>query len=66
MSRILILLGILLILIGVFWPFLEKLGLGHLPGDIIIKRDNFSIYFPIVTCIIISVLISVILWLINR
>jgi hypothetical protein len=41
-------------------------GLGRLPGDIAIERGNFYFYFPIVTCIIISVVVSLILWLLNR
>jgi hypothetical protein len=43
-----------------------KIGLGQLPGDIVIRRDNFSFYFPIVTCLLVSVALSLILWLVNR
>jgi hypothetical protein len=70
MARWLIILGILLILVGVLWPWLTRLGLGRLPGDIVIERDNFRVYIPIATSIVISVvlslLLSVILWLLNR
>lgn len=66
MTRILIFLGILLIIIGILWPFLKKIGFGHLPGDIVFKRDNFTLYFPIVTCIVLSILLSILLWFLNR
>ena len=66
MQRVLIILGVLLVLAGILWPWLTRLGLGRLPGDIVVERGNFSYYFPIVTCLIVSVVISLILWLINR
>lgn len=64
MSRIFITIGIVLIVLGLLWPLIQKMGLGHLPGDIFIKRKNFSFYFPITTSIIISIIISVIITLI--
>ena len=66
MSRWLVTIGLLLVIVGLLWPWLSKLGLGRLPGDIVIERGNGHIYFPIVTCIIISVVLSFILWLMNR
>lgn len=66
MARLLIGLGIVLIVVGLVWPWLSKLGLGRLPGDIAIKREGFSFYFPITTSIIVSVVISVILWLFRK
>jgi hypothetical protein len=70
MARWLIILGVLLILFGVLWPWLSRLGLGRLPGDIVIERDNFRVYIPIATSIVVSVvlslLLSLILWLRNR
>lgn len=66
MSRWLIIFGVLLIVAGLLWPMLQKLGLGRLPGDIVIERENFRFYFPIVTSLILSVVLSVILWLLNR
>lgn len=66
MSRFLITLGIVLVVAGLLWPFLQKLGLGRLPWDIAIERDNFRFYFPIGTSLIISAVISLILWLLNR
>ena len=66
MVRWLIAIGLVLILVGLLWPFLSKLGLGRLPGDIVIERGNFRFYFPIVTCLIVSVVLSFFLWLLNR
>lgn len=65
-SRILILIGILLVVVGLLWPVITKLGLGRLPGDIAIQRDGFRFYFPITTSIIISVVVSLLLWLFFR
>ena len=56
-----IIIGILFILLGLLYPLLKDLGLGRLPGDIVIKKENSSFYFPIVTCIVVSVVISLIL-----
>jgi Protein of unknown function (DUF2905) len=66
MQRFLIILGILLVVLGVLWPWIAKLGLGRLPGDIIIEREHLRFYFPITTCIIISLIITAILWLLHR
>ena len=66
MQRLLIVGGILLVLAGLAWPLLTRLGLGRLPGDIAIDDGRFSFYFPIVSCIVVSVVVSVVLWLINR
>tara|TARA_B100001248_G_scaffold105229_1_gene78415 strand:- start:347 stop:550 length:204 start_codon:yes stop_codon:yes gene_type:complete len=60
-QKLLIIVGLLLILIGLLYPFLKDLGFGRLPGDIVFKKENSSFYFPIVTCIIVSVVISLIL-----
>jgi Protein of unknown function (DUF2905) len=66
MARWLIILGVVLLLAGLLWPWLGKLGLGRLPGDIAIERENFRLYFPITTSILISLAVSLILWLLNR
>ena len=66
MSRVLIVIGIILIIVGVTWPLLQKLGLGRLPGDISIERDGFRFYFPITTSIIISLLLTLIFWLFRK
>jgi Protein of unknown function (DUF2905) len=65
-GRWLIALGVLLVVVGLLWPWFSKLGLGRLPGDIVIERRGFHFYFPIATCLVVSVILSVILWLLNR
>jgi hypothetical protein len=66
MARWLIIFGVILIVAGLLWPLVQKLGLGRLPGDIVVERENFRFYFPIATSLIISVALTLILWLINR
>ena len=66
MSRWLIEIGLVLVVVGLSWPWLGRLGLGRLPGDIVIERGNFRFYFPIVTCLLISGIGLLILWLLNR
>ena len=66
MQRFLIGLGLLILLAGIAWPVLSRLGLGRLPGDIMIQRGGTSFYFPIVTCILLSVILSALMWLFNR
>ena len=66
MSRTLIIIGISLIVVGLAWPWLARIGLGRLPGDIVIERENFRFYFPITTAILISVVISLIFWLLRK
>jgi Protein of unknown function (DUF2905) len=58
LSRFLILMGIVLVLVGVLWPWLTRLGLGQLPGDIVVHRGNFHFYFPVVTSIVVSIVLS--------
>jgi len=65
MQRILIVAGVTLLLIGLLWPWLGKLPFGRLPGDIRIEKDGFTFYFPIVTGIVISVVVSLMLWLVR-
>jgi Protein of unknown function (DUF2905) len=66
MARWLIILGVVLVVVGLLWPWLSRLGLGRLPGDIVIERENFRLYIPITTSILISLVLSLILWLLNR
>jgi len=66
MSRALIVIGLILLALGLLWPWLSKLGLGHLPGDIVIARGNVRIYVPLTTGLIVSVVLSLVLWLIGR
>ncbi len=66
MQRVLIAIGVVLVLLGLGWPWLSKLGLGRLPGDIRIETDHGVFYFPIMTCLIISVVLSLVIWFIRR
>ena len=61
MQKILILLGIMILIIGLLYPYIKKLGFGQLPGDMILKSGNSTFFFPIVTCIIISLILSIII-----
>ncbi len=65
-SRILIIAGIVLVILGLLWPMLQKAGLGRLPGDIAIERDNFRFYFPIATSIIISLILALLFWFFRK
>ena len=66
MQRALIVIGVLLVVVGLAWPWLSKLGLFRLPGDIVIERENFRFYFPVTSMILLSLLLSLILWLFRR
>lgn len=66
MSRWLIVAGIVLILIGAAWPWLSRLNIGHLPGDIYIERKGFSLFFPITSSIVVSVVLSLIFWIFRK
>jgi hypothetical protein len=65
-SRTLIIIGLVIVALGLLWPWVSKLPLGRLPGDIVLERENFRFFFPITTMIIVSVVISIILWLFRR
>ena len=66
MQRLLIGIGLALVLAGIAWPLLSRIGFGRLPGDIVIQRGSTSFYFPLVTCIVISIVLSALMWLLNR
>lgn len=66
MGRTLIIIGVLFILLGVFWQFGRKLGLGSLPGDFKIEREHMTIYLPLTTSILLSGILSALLWLFRR
>jgi hypothetical protein len=66
MGRFLVVLGLMILVIGLLWPWLSKLGLGRLPGDIVIEGERGAFYLPIVTCLILSLAISAVFWLANR
>lgn len=68
LGKTVILFGFLLVLVGLvltLGPKLPTSGLGHLPGDIVVQRKNFTIYFPLVTCLLLSVALTLVLWLIS-
>ena len=66
MQRILLITGAIIVIAGLLWPWLSKLPFGKLPGDIIIDKPDFKIYIPITTMIIISLFISLIIWLFKK
>jgi Protein of unknown function (DUF2905) len=66
MARWLIILGLVLVAAGLLWPWLGRLGLGRLPGDVVIERESFRLYLPITTSILVSIGLSLVLWLLNR
>jgi len=66
MSRFLIMAGVVLVAAGLLWPLLSRLGLGRLPGDIAIRGEHGGFYFPIVTCILVSLVLSLIFWLAGK
>ncbi|MBI4207968.1 MAG: DUF2905 domain-containing protein [Betaproteobacteria bacterium] len=66
MAKWLITIGIILVVLGVLWPLLGKLGLGSLPGDFRIERKGFTFYFPLTTSIIVSLVVTLILWIFRR
>jgi hypothetical protein len=66
MKKTLIVIGVLMVLAGLLWPWLAKLPIGRLPGDIVIDRPNFKVYIPITTMILVSVVVSAIMWLLRK
>ena len=63
MQRFLIILGVVILAAGLLWPWLSKFPFGRLPGDITVERENFSFHFPLMTSIILSLVLTLILWL---
>jgi hypothetical protein len=66
MQRILIGVGAVLLLAGLLWPWLSRLGLGRLPGDIRVETETGYFYAPITTCVVISIVLSLVIWLLRR
>jgi hypothetical protein len=66
MQRILTAIGAVFLIVGLLWPWLSRLGLWRLPGDIRIETENGFFYFPIATCVVMSIALSVVIWLIRR
>ena len=60
MQKILIYVGLIILTIGLLWPLLKELPIGRMPGDIVLKKDKFTFYFPIITCLVVSLIISII------
>jgi len=65
-QRVLVILGILLIVIGLLWPWLSRFPIGRLPGDIIINKPGLKIYIPLSTMIVASIILSFFLWIISK
>lgn len=66
MQRALILIGLAILVIGLAWPFIGKLPLGRLPGDIVIERPGFRFHFPLTTCVLVSLVLSLVAWLFRK
>jgi ribose/xylose/arabinose/galactoside ABC-type transport system permease subunit len=66
MARTIVTIGMVLIFIGLLWPWLSKLPIGRLPGDILIRRDSIQIYLPITTSILVSIVLSLLFWLFRK
>ena len=66
MSKWLIALGLILVAAGFLWPFISRLGLGKLPGDILVRRESFSFYFHVMTSLVVSLVVSIIIWIFRR
>jgi hypothetical protein len=66
MARTLIVLGLVILVVGLLWPYLSRIGLGRLPVDIVIERENITFYFPLMTCLLVSVVLSLVFWAVNR
>ena len=66
MQRLLITIGLLIAIIGLLWPWISKLGLGRLPGDLIIDKPGFKLFVPFTTMIVVSLVLSLIIWLLRR
>lgn len=70
MARVIIIIGVLLVLLGLFWPVISqlfsKIGIGKLPGDIVVEGERSKFYFPIMTCLIVSAVLSLIVWFIQK
>jgi hypothetical protein len=66
MNKFFILLGLALVLAGIGWPWIKNLPLGRLPGDILIVRDNFRLFLPITSCLVISIVLSLVFWFFKK
>jgi ribose/xylose/arabinose/galactoside ABC-type transport system permease subunit len=65
-SRFLVTLGLVLLVVGLAWPWLAKIGFGSMPGDIRIERKGYSLYFPITSSVVVSLVLTLIFWILRR
>ena len=66
MQRLLIVIGLAIVAVGIAWPWLVRLGLGRLPGDITLERDGWSFHFPLMTSVIVSLVLTLVIWLFRK
>ncbi|MCC6756312.1 MAG: DUF2905 domain-containing protein [Solirubrobacterales bacterium] len=66
MQRFLVIAGLVILVLGLAWPWLSRLGLGHLPGDIHVEREGWSFHFPLTTSIVVSIVLSLLFWIFRR
>ncbi|MEW8030060.1 MAG: DUF2905 domain-containing protein [Candidatus Thiodiazotropha sp.] len=66
MQKFLFGLAIAALLLGLLWPWIDKIPFGRLPGDIVVERENFRFYLPLTSMLLVSAVITLILWLIRR
>jgi len=65
LGKLLLVVGVIISIVGLLLILAERFGLGRLPGDIVVERKNVSFYFPIMTCLVLSAVLTLILWLFN-
>ncbi len=66
MQKILIILGAVIVVLGLLWPWITRLGLGRLPGDVALEKEGFQLFIPITSSIIISIVLTLLVWLFTR
>ena len=66
MQRLLIIVGLAILVVGVAWPWISRLGLGRLPGDINVERDGWSFHFPLMTSVVVSIVLTILVWLFRK
>ncbi len=66
MQKTLIIIGLTILVVGLLWPWLSKLPLGRLPGDIVVEPEGFRLYFPVTTAVLLSLVASLLFWLFRR
>lgn len=66
MRRLLIISGLIIVVLGIMWPWIIRIPLGRMPGDLILRRRNFIFYFPIASSVVLSLVATLILWLFRK